>query len=104
LEEALPGEPVASAKLGEGRAGRPRLHRPDLAVVGNGGPIAIEVELTPKAPGRLTQIVRAWRRARCVAEARYYAAPGKTRRAVERAVERAHARERVRVYEIEEGR
>jgi hypothetical protein len=104
LEEALAGEAVASAKLGEGRGGRPRLHRPDLAVLGNGRPIAIEVELTPKAPGRLQQIVRAWRRARCITEARYYAAPGKTRRAVERAVERAHARERVRVYEIEEGR
>ena len=79
------------AKLGELPTGRPRLHRPDLAVLGEAGPIAVEVELTPKAPRRLEAIIRAWRRASWVAEVRYLCAPGATRRALERG-NRADAR------------
>ena len=53
-------------------------------VRGEGLPIAVEAELTAKAPYRLQHIVRSWRRARCVSEVRYYAAPGTPWRAVER--------------------
>ncbi|MGA8744331.1 MAG: hypothetical protein WB507_00510 [Solirubrobacterales bacterium] len=61
--------------------------------------IAIEVELTPKAPRRLEQIVRAWRRASWVTEVRYYCAPGTTQRAVQRAVAKTHSEEKVRILE-----
>lgn len=91
--------PLVSAKVGELPSGAPRLHRPDLAVIAGERPIAVEVELTPKAPRRLEALIRAWRRADWIAEVRYYCEPGLTRRAVERAVERTHAQERVRVLE-----
>jgi hypothetical protein len=55
---------VASAIVGELPDGRPMLHRPDLAVRDDGRTIAIEVELTPKAPRRLERLVRSWPRAR----------------------------------------
>lgn len=92
---------VASAKLGENPDGSDRLHRPDLAVVCDAGTIAIEVELTPKAPKRLEAIIRAWRRARWVESVRYYLPAGPTRTGVERAVERTHARGRVELHSIE---
>jgi hypothetical protein len=98
--ERIEGRPIASAKLGELPSGHPRLHRPDLAVIGDELPIAIEVELTPKAPRRLEQLMRAWRRAGWVAEVRYLCEPGQTRRAVERAVQKTRASERVRIQEI----
>jgi hypothetical protein len=93
------GRSVVSAKVGELPSGAPRLHRPDLAVFAGKRPIAVEVELTPKAPRRLEALIRAWRRAEWVAEVRYYCEPGLTRRAVERAVEKTHAQDRVRVLE-----
>jgi hypothetical protein len=99
LAERIEGRPIASAKLGELPNGKPRLHRPDLAILTDEGPIAIEVELTPKAPRRLEAIVRAWRRANWVEEVRYHCAPGPTRRAVERAIAKTHSAERVRVCE-----
>ncbi len=100
LFERIEGQAIASAKVGELPDGGPRLHRPDLAVLTDGRPIAIEVELTPKAPQRLEQLIRAWRRASWVAEVRYLCAPGATRRAVERAVEKTRARERIRIEEV----
>jgi hypothetical protein len=99
LAEQIEGRPIASAKVGQLPSGAAQLHRPDLAVFSQGGTIAVEVELTPKSPRRLEKIVRAWRRAHWVAEVRYYCAPGPTRRAVERAVAKLHASERVRVFE-----
>lgn len=99
LLERVEGRAIFSAQVGERPGGGPRLHRPDLAILTGGLPIAVEVELTPKAPRRLEQLVRAWRRASWVAEARYLCAPGPTRRAVERAVEKARAHGRVRVME-----
>jgi hypothetical protein len=99
LLERLEGRPIASAKLGELPSGHPRLHRPDLAVFGPDGVIAIEVELTPKAPRRLLSIIRAWRGADWVAEVRYTCAPGPTRRGVELAVAKTYAADRVRVFE-----
>lgn len=63
------------------------------------GLIAVEVELTPKAPRRLLSIIRAWRGADGIAEVRYYCAAGPTRRGVELAVAKTYAAERVRVFE-----
>ncbi|MEK6326785.1 MAG: hypothetical protein AABM66_04565 [Actinomycetota bacterium] len=93
-------KPIASAIVGELPDGRPRLHRPDLVVHHEGLTMAIEVELTPKAPRRLLTIVRAWRRARQVDQVLYLCPPGPTQRAVERAVESAYAQERVIVREL----
>ncbi len=93
LAEQIAGKALASADLGE-RCGRTRLHRPDLAVITDEGVIAIEVELTPKAPRRLYALIRAWRWAigsRTVKEVHYHCAPGQTRKAVERAVHKVKA-------------
>lgn len=100
FEEALTGKAVASAEVGELPGGGVRLHRPDLVVANGGRPLAIEVELTPKAPRRLETIVRGWRRAACVEGVRYYVRPGKTARAVERAIRAVHAAGRVELHEI----
>jgi hypothetical protein len=102
LLERVEERPVASAKLAEARDGRLRLHRPDLAVLTDERSIAVEVELTPKAPRRLKEIMRAWRRASWVGEVHYHCAPGLTRRAVERAVAKTHSQERVRIFEAVE--
>jgi hypothetical protein len=100
FEERFAEQPIASAKVGELPGGRPRLHRPDLAVITERGVIAIEVELSPKAPRRLLAIMRAWRRASWVAEVRYCCEPGQTRRAVERAVREARCEGRVLIGEV----
>jgi hypothetical protein len=101
LLEQIEGKAIASAKVGELPDGAPRLHRPDLAVV-NGAerPIAIEVELSPKAPWRLRAIIVAWRRASSVERVIYLAAPGETMRGVQRAVRLKHAGERVHVLGV----
>lgn len=96
-------KPIASAVVGELPDGRPMLHRPDLVVRDDGRTMAIEVELTPKAPRRLQTIVRAWRRARHVDQVLYLCPPGPTCRAVERAVAATHASERVHVAELAGG-
>jgi hypothetical protein len=98
--EHLEGRPIASAKVGHLPSGHPRLHRPDLVVRAEAGLIAVEVELTPKAPRRLAQIIRAWRGADGVAEVRYHCAPGATRRAVEKAIAKTYSSDRVRVFEV----
>lgn len=102
LEERIAGRAIASAKLGHHARGTPRLHRPDLAVWNGSKPIAIEVELTPKAPARLAAIVRGWRRAEWVEGITYFCAPGPTRGAVERAVDKTRAGNRVRVTDLTE--
>ena len=100
LAEQLEERLIASAKLGEDPGGRQHLHHPDLVILTEDRPIAIEVELTPKAPHRLRTIIRAWRRANWVAEVHYHCAPGPTRRAVERAVAKMRAEGRLRVMEV----
>jgi hypothetical protein len=95
--EQIERRPIASAKLGELPSGRPRLHRPDLALLLGERPTAIEVELTAKSPRRLDQILRAWRRASWVAEVRYLCPPGASRRALERAIARTRTEGCVRV-------
>jgi hypothetical protein len=97
LLERIEQRPLASARLvAHGREG---LHRPDLAVFTPDATIAIEVELSAKAPRRLEAIVRAWRRATWIEEVRYYCAPGATRRGLERAIEKTRAEQKVHLFE-----
>jgi len=69
---------VASARLGVLDSGEAGSHHPDLVVWPGhpgGRPVAVEVELTTKAPRRLEEICRAWTRAREVGAVVYYAPP-----------------------------
>jgi hypothetical protein len=95
---------LASALLGMGFDGDPVRHRPDLVLwpTGSAGglPVAVEVELTIKAPRRLLQICRAWARARCVAGVLYLASPA-VERPLERAVLRASAQDKVLILPLE---
>ena len=76
-DERARGRPLASACLRVGPDGQQLLHRPDLVLwpAGPSGtvdagssqlPVAVEVELTVKAPRRLLEICRAWARCRIV--------------------------------------
>jgi hypothetical protein len=98
------GGPVASARMGVGAHGKPLLHRPDLVLwpeePADGLPVAVEVELTIKAPRRLTDICRAWARCRTVAGV-LYVAPPEVGRALERAIVRAHAHEQIVVVGLD---
>ncbi len=95
---------LASAELGASPRNAGSRHRPDLVlwpVDPDGGlPVAVEVELTVKAPERLAAICRAWARARCVAGV-LYLAPPEVERAVQRAIDRAQAHERVVVVPLD---
>jgi len=96
------GRVVASAELRFGARGARELHRPDLVCmpVARGElPLAVEVELTVKAPARLREIVRGWARSRCVAGVVYYAAPAPLR-ALERAIAQERASGSVRVLAL----
>jgi DNA-binding MarR family transcriptional regulator len=109
--ERASGRAVASAELRFGPRGARELHRPDLVCVpfARGRlPVAVEVELTVKAPARLREIVRGWARCRCVVSVVYYAAPAALRaleRAIadERAASRVHALELARAGELPRG-
>jgi hypothetical protein len=99
-DERESSAPLASARLSALQGARS--HRPDLVLWPprtTGLPVAIEVELTVKAPVRLEQICRAWARARCVAGVVYIAAPD-VELALERAIARARAAERVVVVPL----
>jgi hypothetical protein len=95
---------LASARLGSAPDGRPLLHRPDLVLWPNesrdGLPVAVEVELTIKASRRLVEICRAWARCRCVAGV-LYLAPPEVEHALQRAIERARADERILVVPLD---
>jgi hypothetical protein len=110
-DERQMGLAIASAHMGIGPYGRPLLHRPDLVMwppeptAGSstrppestaGLPVAVEVELTIKAPRRLTEICRAWARCRGIAGV-LYVAPPSVARALSRAIARAQAHERIAV-------
>lgn len=60
-------------------AGASGLHRPDLVLVprlaGTELPVAVEVELSVKAPQRLRAICRAWERCRSMAGVIYLVSP-----------------------------
>lgn len=98
--EQAEGRPIYSAKLGHRPDGSDRLHRPDLALAIGERPVAVEVELSPKAPRRLETIIAAWRRASWVGGVLYLCEPGATRRGVERAIRKTRAEERVQVTEV----
>jgi hypothetical protein len=105
-DERERGVSLASARLGVGPDGGPLLHRPDLVLwpersgAGGGLPVAVEVELTVKAPRRLTEICRAWARCRTVAGVLYIAAP-EVARAMERAIDRARAQAQIVVVGLD---
>jgi hypothetical protein len=100
--------PLASATLGWHADGSPLLHRPDLvlwsmsneSVADASLPVAIEVELTVKAPRRLFEICRAWARCRCVDGVIYFAAP-EVLRPLGRAIEKANAGDRIVMLDME---
>jgi len=62
--------------------------------------VAVEVELTPKSPGRLVAIMLAWYEAGWVSGVHYLCEPGPTRRAVERAVLKMQAGRKVAISEV----
>lgn len=97
------GRRLASAVMSV-RDPRERLHRPDLVVwppAGEPGlPVAVEVELTLKAPRRLEAICRAWARCREVAGVLYLTS-GRVHAAVERAIERSGAEDTVVALPLE---
>jgi hypothetical protein len=101
-DEHLAGRALASARLGTAPDGGPALHRADLIVwpPDDVGPVAIEVELTIKSPRRLESICRAWARCQLVAGVLYYA-PADVARAVQRAIDAAHAGDRVVVLALD---
>jgi hypothetical protein len=102
--EQSEGKEIASIDVaGSGARGLPRKHRADLAVLSEKGTIAIEVELTAKGPTRLEGLLRAWRRAQVeqvVSEVHYLCAPGKTRRAVERAATKVQAQDSFLIADV----
>jgi hypothetical protein len=95
--ERIEGKPIVSARLPKSR-----LHRPDLAVLNDDQTIAVELELSPKAPRRLAALIEAWKKAAWVDEVRYYCEPGPTRRGIERTIERADASDRVHLFDAPE--
>jgi hypothetical protein len=95
--ERATGREVATAQVGSSS------HLPDLVVWGPAGPglpggVGVEVELTVKAPRRLEQIVRGWRRAvsQGVTSRVLYVCSPEALRAVERAIAATEAHEQVR--------
>jgi hypothetical protein len=103
-DERESGTPLASSCLGLGPGGVPLLHRPDLVLWPDGGterlPVAVEVELTVKAPRRLLEICRAWARCRCVAGTLYLASEP-VQGPLARAIERAQAGERIALVALD---
>jgi hypothetical protein len=96
------GELVASARVGELPGGRPAVHRPDLALISpDHRVLAIEVELSVKAPRRLQAICRAYARARHISYV-YYLASHAAGRAVSRAVELSRSQDRITLLAIED--
>ncbi len=97
-DEREHGRELASVRIGGMASAAPLVHRPDLILwpACPGMPVAVEVELTVKAPRRLADICRAWARCRCVAGVLYLASP-EVEAPLARAIERAHAGDRVLV-------
>jgi hypothetical protein len=95
VRESDGGELVASARLGEPPGGRRAVHRPDLALISpQGRTLAVEIELSVKAPRRLHTICRGYARARHVSHVYYLATPPAAR-AVARAVAETRSQDRI---------
>jgi hypothetical protein len=104
LEEADGGRLIASVSVGQLPGGRPAVHRPDLALLSpQGRVVAVEVELSLKAPRRLAAICRAWARARHI-DAVYYLATPAAARALARAIAETRAQERITVLALDDAR
>jgi hypothetical protein len=92
-ERSSRGEALASARIA-GAASAPVLHAPDLVLIARAPatapPVAVEVELTVKAPRRLEAICRAWARSSELGGVLYVVAPAVERPLI-RAIEAAHA-------------
>ena len=101
LAEFLAGRPLYSAVVGRTQVDSPALHRPDLVIVAGERPVAVEVELTPKSPGRLQGILRGWRRSRLVEKAIYLCPEGHAYEAVERALRKIHGTDTVELVRLE---
>ena len=100
-EEHEAGSAVASALLGRAPDGGRLLHRPDLVIWPDAPgalPLAVEVELTVKAPRRLLAICRAWARCGCV-EGVLYLTSAEVRRPLERAISAAQGNGRITLLE-----
>jgi DNA-binding transcriptional ArsR family regulator len=94
--------PLICPEVELSRARGVHVHRPDLVLWPRGGdglPVAVEVELTAKAPARLREICRAWARCRSVAGVVYYAT-GPAARAVRRAVDATRSHEAIVVVPL----
>jgi len=101
-DERSVGRALASAALAGGGE-EAQLHRPDLVLwppLHESLPVAVEVELTVKAPRRLLEICIAWARCRCVAGVLYVAA-SEVLQPVSRAIARAQAGERIVVLPLD---
>jgi len=97
------GAPLASVVLRRVGEYGPLMHRPDLVLLSRSGsrpPVAVEVELTIKAPRRLAEICRAWARSGHVDGVLYFAPPA-VERALERAIDVAQADEYVVVVPLD---
>jgi hypothetical protein len=92
------GKLLASVPLDSSGAGKRRLHRPDLVLLPEagrpGGAVAVEVELTVKAPSRLLAICRAWARAHHVEGVLYLVSP-RVASPLERAIALTRAGQRI---------
>jgi hypothetical protein len=97
------GRPLASARLVGVHGGSSGLHRPDLVLLApaedRSRPVAVEVELSVKAPRRLRAICRAWARCREVAGV-VYLVRQPVELAVQRAVAAAQAQEQIAVVSL----
>lgn len=103
--ERAAGGLIASAELTFSSAAGADVHRPDLVCCAVPGvarelPLAIEVELTVKAPARLRAIVRGWARCRRIGGVVYYATPA-VARALDCAVAEERAEQTVTVLALE---
>lgn len=90
------GRPLANVAVGRVAAGADS-HRPDLVLLDPAGvraPVAVEVELTVKAPRRLRAICRGWARSRHVAGV-VYVVSEPVLAPLERAIEAAAAAEKI---------
>ncbi len=102
-EESRGSIPLASASLGTRVDGAPALHRPDMVLWSGASRedarVAVEVELTVKAPRRLQTICRAWARCRRVSGVLYLVTP-QVRGPLERAIAAAGADRAIAVLDL----